>query len=63
MMEMILFALTFWLICGVLTAGILIGEFGSRARGEAWVFGLLLGPVGHITWFLLSGGCRSGWRL
>ena len=62
-----------WIICGVIGAGIYIAYFqreypsiAKEARKEDMRFGFfwgLLGPVGIIEAFFLSGFCKHGWML
>lgn len=63
-----------WLACAVATAGISFAYVKGRILGMAeeyyreqlcyaWVFGIVLGPIGLVVAIIDSGFCKYGWRL
>lgn len=59
-----------WLMCGVVSAGILVAYFNGKYEqdfrkdlSEGLLWGLIGGPITMLMGFFLSGFCRHGWRL
>ena len=74
MIAILIACIVFWLACAAVTAGMYFAESqckfpeGAKERrredmGEAWVFGIVFGPLGLVLEFFLSGFAKYGWRM
>ncbi len=64
--------IAFWIVAGIISAGTFHAYFkgkfpsvyiGREDLGTALVFGLLLGPIGMLVGFFMSGFMKNGWTL